>query len=276
MSPLWRDEVGIYLSPHRLCLVRMQRGLRPKPVAGQEVVLNPKRDEWGPAVAALKGLLAHANWQNARLRMVVADHWVRYAVVPRSAELLSAQEREAHARQLLVSAYGEGLTDWELVEADAPPQNTRVVCAMSHELLGELSASCMASNLVLVSLQPQLVAAYEAWRAVLPRAAAWFVSAAQGSLAAARLAPNGWDRIYSVRIGNDWLRELRRLQTFGRLASSSPGEGHVYVDAPVAWREVASGLDGAGGGSSGLHWLDSDAPVVTTLQHLNRSRRIAA
>jgi len=43
------------------------------------------------------------------------------------------------------------------------------------------------------------------------------------------------------------MRELKRLQTFGRLASKQPAEGQVYVDAPHAWREVAGG-DGTRGG----------------------------
>ena len=32
MSPLWRDEIGIYVAPHRLALTRLARGVRPKSV----------------------------------------------------------------------------------------------------------------------------------------------------------------------------------------------------------------------------------------------------
>jgi hypothetical protein len=73
-----------------------------------------------------------------------------------------------------------------------------------------------------------------------------------------------------VRIGADWTRELKRLQTFGRLASASPDDGQVFVDAPQAWREVA------GATGRDLQWLDEDAGELTTLQRLGRARRLAA
>ena len=73
-----------------------------------------------------------------------------------------------------------------------------------------------------------------------------------------------------MRIGPDWTRELKRLQTFGRLASQNPEEGHVYVDAPCAWREVA------GEAGRELHWLEDDERPLTTLTRLSRVRRLAA
>ncbi|MBV8742877.1 MAG: hypothetical protein JOZ12_13905, partial [Sinobacteraceae bacterium] len=68
----------------------------------------------------------------------------------------------------------------------------------------------------------------------------------------------------------DWARELRRLQTFGRLASVNPAEGAVYVDAPQAWREMA------GDTVQNLHWLEADDSRISTLPRLGRVRRLAA
>jgi hypothetical protein len=81
--------------------------------------------------------------------------------------------------------------------------------------------------------------------------------------------------VHGVRIGPDWIRELKRLQTFGRLASNSPEEGQVYVDAPHAWREVAAGTT-AGTEASTLQWLEEPRGPMTTLQRLVRTRRLAA
>jgi hypothetical protein len=276
VSPLWRDEVGAYLSPHRLCLVRMKRGTKPRMVAEHEQRLEgAKTDSWAAPLEALAAVLAQPTWAGARTRVVLADHWARYAIVPWAAELSSAQERLAHGRQVLSSLYGEAVTGWDVRISDAPPQASRVICAVAGELIEGVRTACAAAGGVLFSLQPQLVAAYEAWRPVLPSSNAWFVSVEQGSLAAARLGRHGWDRVHSVRIGADWLRELRRLQTFGRLASNSPDEGQVYVDAPHAWREVAGGV-GAGAESGGLQWLEEPQGPLTTLQRLSRARRLAA
>jgi len=276
VSPLWRDEVGAYLSPHRLCLVRMKRGAKPTHAAEHEVRFeDAKTDSWATALEAFAALLAQPPWAGTHTRVVIADHWARYAIVPWVAALNSAEERLAHGRQLLTSLYGEAVAGWDLRISDAPPQATRVVCAVPGELLAGVRAACAAQGSALLSLQPQLVAAYEAWRHCLPEANAWFVSVEQGSLAAARLGRHGWDRVHGVRIGSDWMRELKRLQTFGRLASNSPEEGQVYVDAPHAWREVAAGTAN-GADASGLQWLEELPGPMTTLQRLGRTRRLAA
>ena len=276
MSPLWHDEVGAYLSPHRLCLVRMRRGARPRPVAEHEQRFAEVRDDsWEAPLAALGDLLGQEPWRVARIRVVLADHWARYMIVPWVAALRSDEERLAHGRELLGSAFGEGIADWDLRISDAPPGVPRVACAMPRELVAGVVAACTATGGRLLSLRPQLIDAYDAWRQSLPRSKSWFVTIEQGCLAAARLGRNGWDRVHSVRIGVDWMRELRRLQTFARLASHSPEEGQVYVDAPQPWRELASGM-ATSPEMRELQWLEEPSNPMTTLERLGRARRLAA
>lgn len=276
MSPLWRDEVGAYLSPHRLCLVRMQRGARPKPAAKHEQHFEEVRDEsWEHPLTAMAALLAQPPWSGARTRVVLADHWARYIIVPWAATLWSDEERLAHARQLLSGTYGDAIGTWDVRTTDAPPHAPRVACAIPGELVAGVAAACAAHGGTLVSLQPQLIDAYAAWRHRLPQSKSWFVSIEQGSLAAARVSSTGWDRVRSVRMGTDGMRELKRLQTFGRLARSNEEEGQVYVDAPQSWREVAVGSTSETD-VSGLQWLGEPEAPLTTLQHLGRARRLAA
>lgn len=277
MSLLWRDEVGIYLSPWRVCLVRLSRGLRPKVTAEHEQAIESSaHGGWAAASPVLEQCLSQPAWQGAHARIVLADHWVRYAVVPWEASLASADERLTHARQLLISIYGEVVSDWDLRLSETRPQCPRVVCAIPTALVSGLRAACETRALKVTSLQPQLIASYEIWRSRLPAGNAWFVTIEQGSLAAARICADGWDRVHSVRIGSDWARELKRLQTFGRLASQAPDEGSVYIDAPHAWREVAHSATAPAEANTSLHWLDQEEGPVTTLQRLCRARRMAA
>ena len=276
MSRLWRDEVGAYLSPHRLCLLRMRRGAPPEPVAEHEQRFENVRDEsWETPLAAFAAMLGQPPWRAARTRVVLADHWARYVIVPWIGALRSDEERLAHAHQLLNSVFGDGIAGWDLCVSEAPPGAPRVACAMPSELVAGVRAACAAAGGTLLSLQPQLVDAYAAWRHCLPEARPWFVSVEQGSLAAARIGDHGWDRVHSVRIGADWLRELRRLQTFGRLARSRPEEGQVYVAAPKSWREMAAATSVATD-RNGLQWLEEPRTPATTLQRLGTARRLAA
>jgi hypothetical protein len=142
---------------------------------------------------------------------------------------------------------------------------------MPAALLESLRELTVRHRQKLVSVQPQLIAAYNTWRHLLPAAtAAWFVTVEPGCLAALRMCGNSIDRVHAVRIGLDWARELKRLQTFGRLASASPSDGRVYVDLPDALRMLRPEM------SADLEWLDEPDPPLTTLHQLEQLRRRAA
>ena len=268
MSPLWRDEIGVYVAPHRLALTRLARGLRPKSVGTASWTNELIGDtHWSAALRAVDSLLGTSDWQGAAARIVLSDHWVRYAMVPYAAALSGAAERLTHARHVLTDIYGEIVAEWKVTLANARPGAMQVACAVPAALIDELRAILTHHKIPLKSLRPQLVSAYNHWRAQLPDGGAGFVSIEQGSLAAARLVRGGWDRVHSVRIGADWTVELRRLQTFGRLASVQAQEGRVYVDAPAALR-IAAGSNGPD-----LVWLDEPKAGESTTSRLEFMRR---
>lgn len=258
MSPLWRDEIGILLTPRRLALSRMSRGIRPRCIGeASQRVMAASLTDWRPALAALHQQLADAAWRGANARIVISDHWARYAIVPWSDDLSSDAERLAHGRICLANIFGKVANQWQVTLSDAPPGQARIACAMPESLLGEIRATLDAHRLPLVSAQPQLIAAYNGWRDRLPDDGSWFVTIDEGTLAAARLAARGWDRVYSVRIGTDWEVELRRLMTFGQLAAQDGENSRVYVDAPRWLRELA------GDCGRGIEWL-TDERIETT------------
>ncbi len=271
MSPLWRDEVGIYLAQRRVCLVRMRRGARPT-VAGEVNRFDGQAPAgWAGALGLLEQQLADNSWSDARTRVVIADQWVRYSVVPWSDALNSAAERLSHARELMAGVFGDSMADWTLSLSDAPPGSSRLASAVPTSLLEALRALTARYGQKLVSVLPQLVAAHNTWRHVLPtNVAAWFVTVDSGSLAALRMCGDDIDRVHAVRIGMDWARELKRLQTFGRLASASPADGRVYVDLPATLQALRPEA------SADLEWLEEANPPCTTLHQLEHLRRRAA
>ena len=273
MSPLWRDEVGIYLAQRRICLVRIRRGMRPALAREEDRSQLPADPGWESVLGLLEAQLAAAEgaWSDARVRVVIADQWVRYTIVPWSDALSSPTERMAHARELMSGVFGDPMTDWTVSLSETPPGAPRLASAMPTALLEALREAAARHGQRLVSVQPQLIAAFNTWRHLLPAAAAaWFVTVEEGTLAALRMCGDGIDRVHAVRIGSDWARELRRLQTFGRLASESPKDGRVYVDLPANLRVLRPEA------SVDLEWLDDANPPLTTLHQLEHLRRRAA
>jgi hypothetical protein len=272
VSPLWRDEVGIHLAQRRVCLVRIRRGIRPALAAESDLLAEPPTSAgWDGALALLEPHMTERAWSDAKARVVIADQWVRYAVVPWSDALSSAGERLAHARELMAGVFGAEMGDWTVSLSQAPPGSSCLASAMPTALLQALREFAVRHDLKLVSVQPQLIASYNTWRHILPAAdAAWFVTVAHGSLAALRMCGECIDRVHAVRIGLDWARELKRLQTFGRLASASPTDGRVYVDLPAALHALRPPM------STDLEWLEEPNPPLTTLHRLEHLRRSAA
>jgi hypothetical protein len=255
VSPLWRDEIGIFVGPAKVVLARMQRGIWPKCVAEQGASVEQASDgDWQASIETLERQLANELWENANVRLVVSDHWTRYAMLPWSEELARPAERVAHARMILNSIYGDVADDWTISLSDSPPHTASIISAIPTRLLDDLDAVIAARQLRLVSLQPQLIVAYNSWRDRLPDSAAWFASIDEGSLAALHLSDGRCDRIRSVRISDDWSVEMRRMQTMGRLAQGRPAEGRVFVDAP-SWLRISADKS-----NESLEWLEDNRP----------------
>jgi hypothetical protein len=205
-----------------------------------------------PTLARLAEVLAEPTWHGAVARGVVADAWVRYGIVPWPAARLDAAGRLTHARCVLGDAYGEAVADWAVTLADTPPGRSYVACAMPATLRGALEDILAPAGLALVSLQPQLIVAFNAWRHRLPADDTWFVSMDDGSLSAVHIANGSWDRVHMARLSPDWSVELERLQAFGRLTRAAGAVGRMLVDAP-AWMRRGEAA------SAGIEWLEEGA-----------------
>jgi len=265
VSPQWRDEVGIFLGPRRIVLNRMQRGLRPVCVAEHSVpVEGGGFNGWAPALAVLAAEMADSRWRGANARVVIANHWVRYAIVPWSADLADDAERLAHGRLLLQEVYGDAIDGWTVALGETTFGRAQLACAMPSDLQAELQLVMESAGLRLLSLQPNLVVSFNRWRRRMSPAGGWLVQIDEGTLAAVRLNGESWEEVHCVRIGTNWSAELKRLQTFGRLASGRSESARVLVEAPYWLRQIASET------SESLEWLDAGDNVTGTLDRLGQ------
>ena len=267
MSPLWRDEVAIYVAPRKIALARRTRGLKPHIANATEIAVAGHFGDVAPTLARLAEVLAEPTWQDALARVIVADPWARYGIVPWPDLRLDNDGRLTHARYVLAESYGEVVADWNVSLAETPPGRAYVACAMPQPLKTGLEEVLAGARLRLASMQPQLIVAFNAWRQQIPADDAWFVSLDDGSLAAVHLSQGAWDRVHMARLSPDWGIELERLRTFSRLSRHGSGASRMLVDAPTWMRsmqvaQAASGdfewlepVDGAGAASHELALL---------------------
>jgi len=140
--------------------------------------------------------------------VVLSNHFARYTIVAEQ-EDATAEEELALARFQFAKIHGERARGWE-VRISRAGGGPRLACAIDASLLERLKACFQNSGKArLASVQPALMAAYNAARKRIPREGAWLLLTEPGRSCLARLGPKGWG---SVQNGpeSDWERQIER------------------------------------------------------------------
>jgi hypothetical protein len=251
VSPSWRDRVEAFVGAQSVHLVRVRRGLRPRPepALAFETVGGP---DWPAAIDALGRGLAGYGLPGADVRVVLSNHFVRYALVPGIEALSADDERIALARHQLVAIYGERAAGWRVALAEHGARTAGFAAAVASELMEGLSATVTAAGHTLRSVEPYLVAAFNACRRELDAAGAWLVVAEPDRLCVAYLVGGAWIEVRNARAMRGPGADLPPLLEQMRLTlGANPGPVYIAsrepleVDLDADWQPRAIALDGA-------------------------------
>ena len=271
MSPLWRDELAIFVSPRRIALARRARGPKARLTAAAEVaVIDGIGSDANPAFTRLAEILTESTWQDAAVRVVVASVWARFGMVPAPASRLDEAARHAHARYVLGDRYGEGIADWQIAIEDAAPGRTSAACALPRDVMVALEGALAPARLKLISVQPFLVVAFNAWRRTLPKGDLWFIALEEGWVSAVEILDGDWHRIHAARMPSDSNVEFERMEALARLTRGRDSGARIFVAAPPALRARAPDIRGD------IEWLAAEVPDGGPPHELALLRRACA
>jgi hypothetical protein len=198
VSPSWRNVLRIALSPERVTLVRLGKGLRPRVTDKRVETCMPVEGEtWQTAITALKKLLDKQT--GAVATVVLSSHFARYVTVPWSDDVSGDEELTALARHRYSQVYGTA-ANWEVRVSAADYAAPMLASGMEQGLLGALQQSCAQAGVRLDSVQPALMAAFNRWRGELPQDGGWFGIAESGYLTLALAKNGGWHGVQSRRL----------------------------------------------------------------------------
>jgi hypothetical protein len=163
-------------------------------------------EPWQGAVAALKTLV----WtKRCHVTVVLANPFVRYAVVPWSDALAGAQEEDAYLRHHFAKIHGERAKAWTLRASEERRGVPRLASAIDTALLDELKRAFPKDGKArLASVQPELMEAINRWRADIPAAGAWLVLAEPSRACLAMHREGGWRSVQNAK--GEWLTLLER------------------------------------------------------------------
>lgn len=171
MSLLWPERVTVALEP-----------LPPEEPQPWQGAL----EDFARRIAALR--------KRVDVTVVLSNHFVRYAVLPEHDSATTPEEELALARFHFTKIHGDRVKDWEVRVFDG------LACAIDAALLeGIKNAFPRTGKSKLISVQPRLMAAYNAARQRIPREGAWLVLAEPGRTCLARVATRGWASVHNGR-----------------------------------------------------------------------------
>ena len=191
MSLLWRKK-------H----LRIGLGTKRIMVSGSKAIELQASDDWRGALDALPEVLkAH---KNSEARVVLADQFVRYALLPWNEAVKSPEQWLALARHRFGALHGSIAAEWDVKVTQTSPLGARLACAVDRQLIEALAGTFVAAGVQLVSVQPFLVAAFNRIRQKVGNASCWIVVEEPGRLTLALIQRGAWVAIRSRRSDGRW------------------------------------------------------------------------
>jgi hypothetical protein len=194
-----KQELRIALCEERICFS-----------GGKEVSLEKTGEpaNWRPALEALGRIIPAHKGDTASV--ILADQFVRYALLPWSDTLKTHEQWLALARHRFCAIHGPLANEWEIKFAETAPAGPRLACAVDRELVEELGAQFFSHGVRLGSVQPYLVAAFNRVRH-MTGGSCWMVIEEPGRLTLALFLRGVWVAIRSRRADAQWRRVLPEI-----------------------------------------------------------------
>jgi hypothetical protein len=196
------DRIEVALMPESVELTR----LSPRGAAMQRSypVAEPT---WQAACAAFNHAMHELGWRNARTRVRLSNHFVRYALIPGADKLRNHSERIAAARHQLRTLYGEKADGWLVVPA-ATGGDFRLAAAVDSGLIEALGGTALDANLQLQRIEPLLAYVYNEARRGIDSTPTWLVVAEPGRICVAYFENRHWRLVRNERLRGSMEQEL--------------------------------------------------------------------
>jgi len=190
LSWLKRKHLRIGLGPQRVM------------VSGGKAVELAQSDDWRAGIAALPDILKHHKAREASV--VLADQFVRYALLPWSESVKTREQWLAIAKHRFSALHGAIAAHWDVKVTETSPMGPRLACAVDRELIAEIAVKFVGAGVDLVSVQPFLVAAFNRIRKTVGNGSCWIVVEEPGRLTLALIQRGAWVAIRSRRADERW------------------------------------------------------------------------
>jgi hypothetical protein len=217
VSLLSREELRVVFCRDQLQMVRLASKLTLK---GRVYSLLEKKNvsfvpdaeiPWKNAIEKLESVLLEMETKPQLTSIVLANHFLRYAIVEGDKALKNAAEQNAFATHRFSQLYGENANSWEIRLDQEYAGAPFIATAVDRELIVGLREMFKSVNVNLYSIQPCLMKAYNLSHAAFVNKNAWFVMFEHGNLCLAWLKDGCIDTVRTIKVGADWQEKLTEI-----------------------------------------------------------------
>ncbi len=217
MSLLLREELRVVFCRDQLQLVRLASKLTLK---GRAYSLLEKKNisfevdaeiPWKNAIEKLESFLLEMEIKPEVTSVVLANHFLRYAIVEGDKALKSGAEQIAFATHRFSQLYGENANSWEVRMDQEYAGAPFIATAVDRGLITGLREMFKSVNLKLDSIQPCLMKAYNLAQSAFVNKNAWFVMFEHGNLCLAWLSAGCINTVRTIKVGADWQEKLTEI-----------------------------------------------------------------
>ena len=247
MSRSWLERQFALTVVH---LGREQVSIRRANADGIEAAVvddGENRQPWHGAVDTLKALLDGGPVLTRRVRLVVANEFVRYVLVPWNDQVLKPEEREQLARALMAERYGSREQGWRVTVEPVRYRQASLAAALDEELIGAVDTLLKAKGSRLVSVLPALVASINGVAGRIPaKARGWLVAAQDARIASLAFCAGSWLQVASERVQGNAAQTLESMLKRDMARAPALEGGSVFQIGPAgkvpvldsAWPQV--------------------------------------
>lgn len=217
MSLLLRDELRIVLCREKLQLVRIRsrltrKGWRYSVLGKDDIAFEPDMESpWKNAIEKLATEILRLASKPKLVRVVLSNHYLRYAIVDVDQSIQSKAEQVAFVKHRFVQTYGEAAESWELRLDQECPGAPYLASAVDGMMLFKIREIFTEAKIRLQSIQPCLMTAYNQSQSKFADKNAWFVLFEDGNLCIVWLKAGHPSSIRTIKAGEDWLEKLPEI-----------------------------------------------------------------